>query len=415
MKNKKLKEILMQVKKDISINEKKQKEIKEKIDNFTKLLKKQKIDFFIGGSVAKNTTIKKDKYDVDIFFRFKDEKDIEKKFEKIIKKIKNGLKTEKIHGSRDYYNIYDKDIIFEIVPTLKLSKPEKARNSTDLSYFHVAYVKNKIKKNKKITDEIKLAKTFAFASDCYGAESYISGFSGYAIELLIIYYKTFENFLKAIAKSKDKIIIDIKKYYKNKQDILNNINESKLLSPIILVDPTFKQRNVTSALSNETFEKFKYYCKKFLKSPSADFFSREKMQIKRLNEIKKKKPIKIILTTGKQEGAIAGAKLLKFYNFLAEKILKYYEIKDKEFIYDNKQSATCYFVLKKKNKILIKGPPTNKIINAIAFKDKHKRTFVKNNVIYAEEKNKTNIKDIIKSSDKIMKEMGIKSARVLSS
>ena len=68
----------------------------------------------------------------------------------------------------------------------------------------------------------------------------------------------------------------MEKDYKNKNDILENINESKLLSPIILIDPTFKQRNVTSALSEETLEKFKDYCKKFIKSPNADFFSQEK-------------------------------------------------------------------------------------------------------------------------------------------
>jgi len=403
----KIKKILEEIKKEISLDEKKQIEIDKKISDFTKLLKKQKVDFFIGGSVAKNTVVKKDKYDVDIFFRFKDEKDIEKKFEKIIRKIKKKLRTEKIHGSRDYYNLYSKDVIFEIVPTLKLSRPEKAKNSTDLSYFHVAYVKNKIKKNKKLADEIKLTKTFTFASNCYGAESYISGFSGYAIELLIINYKTFENFIKTMAKSKEKIIIDMEKDYKNKQDILNNLNESKILSPIILVDPTFKQRNVTSALSEETLETFKDYCKKFIKSHSIDFFSQEKIQNKRMNEINKKKPIKIILTTTKQEGAIAGAKLLKVYKFLEGKISKYYNITDREFVYNNKKSAICYFVLKKKEKILVRGPPITKLINVIAFKDEHKKTYIKNKIIYAEEKNNKSIKDLLVDNKEIMKEMSI--------
>ena len=50
------------------------------------------------------------------------------------------------------------------------------------------------------------------------------------------------------------------------------MNSSKLTSPIILVDPTYKQRNALAALSEETFEKFKQASKKFLKNPSIKYF-----------------------------------------------------------------------------------------------------------------------------------------------
>ncbi len=63
-----------------------------------------------------------------------------------------------------------------------------------------------------------LAKTFAHACDCYGAESYINGFSGYALELLICHYKTFSKFLKEIIKiDNNQIIIDDAKFYKTKK------------------------------------------------------------------------------------------------------------------------------------------------------------------------------------------------------
>jgi tRNA nucleotidyltransferase (CCA-adding enzyme) len=407
-----MRKIIENIKKEISLDDKKQKELEEKLSSFVKLLKKNKIDFFIGGSIAKGTLIKKDNYDVDIFLRFKNEEEIKKKLEKTIRKIKGKFRVEKIHGSRDYYNIINKDIIFEIVPVVRLNNPKKAKNTTDLSYFHVSYVKNKIKRNKRLAEEIKLAKTFVFSSNCYGAESYISGFSGYAIELLVIYYKTFENFIRAIPKNKDKLIIDIEKDYKNKQEILDSINESKLISPIILVDPTFKERNVTSALSLETFEKFKDYCRKFLKKPDKIYFSQKEIKERRLKELNKKKPIKITITTNKQEGAIAGSKLLKFYKYLEGKIFKYYKINDKEFLYDEKKKADCYFVLKKRDSILIRGPPISKVINVIAFKDEHKKTFIKNKIIYAEEKKNISVKEILENSKKIMKEMGISGYKV---
>ncbi|MEM3405892.1 MAG: hypothetical protein QW117_02900 [Candidatus Pacearchaeota archaeon] len=413
MKN--LKPILKEIKKEILLEKEKQKEINEKLSLFIKILKKHKIDFFVGGSIAKDTIIKKEKYDIDIFLRFKNEREIKNKFNKIIKNIKKKtkFKCQKIHGSRDYYNFYYDDIIFEIVPTIKLSSPKNAKNTTDLSYFHVSYVKNKIKKNKKLAEEIKLAKKFVFASGYYGAESHIKGFSGYAIELLIIYYKTFKNFIKNIASSDKKIIIDIEKFYSNKKEILNEINESKIQSPIILIDPTFKERNVTSALSKETFKKFQKYCKNFLDNPSKDFFSYEKMIKKRINNLEKKKAIKILIKTSFQEGSIAGSKLLKFYQFLNNCLKKYYKIKDKDFFYDNKKSAVCYFVLKKKDKLLIKGPPINKTMNVIAFKKKHKKTFIRKGVIYAEEKIDMDLKKIINSKKKFMKEIGIKSIKIL--
>ena len=101
-------------------------------------------------------------------------------------------------------------------------------------------MKKKVKN--KMLKEIMLAKAFCHASKCYGAESYIQGFSGYSLELLIYYYKGFMKFAREIAKDngKNKIIIDIERFYKNKNEIMININSSKLQSPIILVDPTFK-------------------------------------------------------------------------------------------------------------------------------------------------------------------------------
>lgn len=54
-------------------------------------------------------------------------------------------------------------------------------------------------------DEIKIAKAFCHATGCYGAESYIKGFSGYALELLIYHYKSFQSFVKAMTKVNEKV------------------------------------------------------------------------------------------------------------------------------------------------------------------------------------------------------------------
>ena len=60
-------------------------------------------------------------------------------------------KITTIHGSRDYFQIKINDrIFFEVVPVKKVSNPKKAENITDLSYFHVKYIRQ------KVTDKICL-------------------------------------------------------------------------------------------------------------------------------------------------------------------------------------------------------------------------------------------------------------------
>jgi len=384
-------------------------ETSEIIDKLKKTIKTKKIKacVFIGGSLAKNTIIKKDKYDIDIFVRFdKKHEDISELLDKILKTAKLG--AERIHGSRDYFKLKRKDL-FEIIPTLKIKKPEEAKNVTDLSYFHVSYVLGCVKKNKKIGDEIILAKAFCYAQKCYGAESYIKGFSGYALELLICYYKSFMNFINQVAGSKEQIVLDPGKHYKNKQEILLNLNEAKLQSPIVFVDPTFKERNALAALSKETFEKFKQGCIKFIRRPSRKFFELGKINEKKFNLILEAK-------TNKQEGDVAGSKLLKFFNFVSRDIEKYFVVSRKEFEYDNKKSARYYFSIKKRKEIICQGPEIHKVENLLAFKHAHKNVFIKKNKAYAKEKVNINIKQLVKDIDKrVMKDMGMIGLKIIKS
>ena len=132
---------------------------KEFQQQLTTNLKNQKIkaQVFLGGSLAKNTLVKKDPYDIDIFVRFDQsykDKDISKLLEKAIPKAK------RVHGSRDYFQQTINKIIVEIIPVIKITKPFQATNVTDLSYFHVNYMLTQIKNNKNLTKEIQLAKTF---------------------------------------------------------------------------------------------------------------------------------------------------------------------------------------------------------------------------------------------------------------
>lgn len=417
-----LKEVLEKIKppkEDLNFIDSSMKEflrdLKKRIKN-----KKIKADIFIGGSFAKETVILKDYYDADVFVRF-DKKYPDKELSNLMRKILQGINgVLTIHGSRNYFRIKKgSNFIIEIIPVKKISNPKEAENITDLSYSHVNYIKKRIK-NKKILDEIRIAKAFCYATNTYGAESYIGGFSGYALELLVYYYGGFLKFIKAISKlDSKKEIIDIEKYYKRKSDILLNVNASKLASPIILIDPTYPQRNALAALSNETFDRFKQECKKFLKNPSIKSFEIEKKDIEKIKEqtMKKKQEFVLIhLNTNKQEGDVAGSKLLKFFKYFGNEISKYFKIIHNGFEYDGGKSAITYFVAESKKEILFTGPFIEDKESSEAFKKEHKKTFEKNKRLYAKEKIDFDLKEFVsKWKNKYpgrLKEMSITGLRI---
>jgi len=401
-------EILKKQLEIITPSEKELKELNFLINNTVILLKqaiksrKIKAEPFIAGSFVKGTIIKKDKYDADIFVRF-DKKYDEKSISSILSRIvpKNAVR---LHGSRDYFVLKSKDLNKEIIPIMKIKTPEEELNSKNLSYFHVKYVLDKIKKGRKLAEEIRLAKAFIHYSGCYGAESYIHGFSGYAVELLLIHYKTFMNFARAMANVdlSKKLVIDIEKDYK-KDEVFREMNESKLQSPIILVDPTYKKRNALAALSLETLEKLKKASKDFLIKPSEKFFqaeSRERKFGKYKNTVK--------ITTKRQAGDIAGTKLKKFYNFFIKEAEKYLDISSGFEYNESRNEGIIYINAVPRKMIEFRGPPITMKEALKAFKRQHKKVVVKKEQAYAYEKNNITLKDFIEElKNKDIEEMDI--------
>jgi len=414
-----LKEQVLLVKVDDETADKLKSSTKNFIESLDRALKKNKIDadVFVGGSFAKNTLVKKDKYDVDIFVRFDwrydDISDIlEKPLEKLCKEKK--LKLERLHGSRDYFRAYiNKQSYFELIPVTKIKKVHEERNVTDLSYFHVSYVRKKIK---GIEDELRLAKTFCHAQKVYGAETYVKGFSGYALECLIIYYKSFAKMLRELSKVRlgERLIIDIEKKYKRKNDVFIELNDNKLYSPIILIDPTYKERNALASLSNETFDKFQKSAKSFLKKPSKSFFIEKEIEPELLKKKAKKSKfefLELTIQTDRQPGDIAGTKLKKFAKFMEHELEKYFFVKKSEFDYDDKHQAKAYFILKSKEEVIKIGPPLRMKKHVRAFKKEHRKTYEKNKFVHATIKVNFDAKSYLniwkKSNKKIVRDMGI--------
>lgn len=288
-------------------------ELKEKI---TYNLKKNNISakVIVGGSIAKGTWLPGIS-DIDLFLKFKKTK---KNISDLTEIILKEFHPERIKGSRDYFNFEYNGFEIEVIPVLEIKTASEAKNITDFSPLHVDWIKKRIK-NKKITQDIKLAKLFLKAQKSYGAESYINGFSGHVVDILVYYYGSFKNFIKNVSKWKPKVFIDPEQHYKNKKEALNKMNSSKLDSPLILVDPIQPERNAAAALRKEKFNKLVKVSKEYLKNPKDSFFEEKKIKIKDLKNTKNKL---IVLKSkpSKKRRDIAGAELLKRFHFVKKKL-----------------------------------------------------------------------------------------------
>lgn len=354
----------------------------------------------LGGSGAKGTWLS-GSHDIDIFVQFKYKKEKSNQLSDILEKVlkKNFKDITRVHGSRDYFKTKINNFNIEIVPVLEISEPKKATNITDVSPFHSLWVN---KYPKKIKDEIRLAKQFCKANGLYGAESYISGFSGYILEILVIYYGSFENLLKKSISWKLKTIIDPNKHYKNKEALFY-INKSKLNSPLIIVDPVDKKRNAAAALSLEKFKQFKKLAKEYLNSKDISFFKKQDFSYDYLKNISNKKKLNLLYIkfkplNGKED--VVGSKFVKAINFIIKELSNFIP-KESNWNWNKENNKVTFYLLLKKSKLpKFKeriGPPINLKKAVIDFKKKHKVTFIKNERIYAKIKIKyQNLEDTIK-------------------
>ncbi len=409
-------DVIKQVLEKVKPSKEDEKDIAEKISNFISRIKVKDAKIILGGSGAKETWLKTAK-DADIFIQFNYDnfKDKSEQLSDILEKQlkKSFKKLDRLHGSRDYFQVKEKGFTFEMIPIMEIKKSESALNITDVSPLHADFVIKQIKKNKGLADEIRLMKQFCKANNIYGAESYINGFSGYMCELLVIYYGNFIKLMKAASRWKEKEIIDIKKFYKGK-NVMFEMNKSKIYSPIILIDPVQADRNAAAALSLEKYDIFRKKAKEFIKKPSVKIFEEEDLNIDKL-----KKDF-IIIEFGSLKGKedVVGAKILKAFNHIKTRLAKEgFEIKKQGWIWDKDQKGYMYLNIPKdvdKIKIL-RGPSSSIKEHAEHFKKKHKTTFIKKGTLYAKDKRKiTKSRDYIKLiiKDEYVKER-LKSIKLL--
>lgn len=333
-----------------------------------------------GGSVAKNTFLRTS-YDVDIFVRF-DPSYPDSKLSDLLGECVKKFDAQRVHGSRDYFQFTYRGFDFEIVPVINISDPNKARNVTDASPLHVEYF---LQHGAGLEDEVRLAKQFLKSHELYGAESYIRGFSGHVVDLLIIHYESFYKLMQHAASWSDPVIIDIEQHHTHP---LLAIDRSKH-SPIILVDPMQPLRNAAAALSEKQFLRFINLAQEFLRAPDKSFFLRPDFSLQNLKKELSETPHILLEVSHPSDDKkdVAGARVRKFYERLGQEFVRAgFEVVRHDWHFAFTQSSYawyCFAQLPLSKQQVQEGPPVEKDEHFERFSEQHEEVYVEGERSYA--------------------------------
>jgi tRNA nucleotidyltransferase (CCA-adding enzyme) len=235
------------------------------------------------GSMAKDTWLSKEG-DIDIFMRMPrtvPRKSLAEICLKVAREATKGAKQIERFADHPYLEAIVQKTRVNIVPCYD-AKPMEWLSATDRTPYHTNYVNEHF--NERLRGEVRLLKKFMKGIDVYGAEIKVGGFSGYLCELLIMHFRSFLNVIKTFSQGKQRIVVDIGKFYENRSNELNLL----FTEPLVTVDPVDKGRNVASAVRPEKLQVFLAAARAFLKNPSLDFFYPVETKALSLRELKRK-------------------------------------------------------------------------------------------------------------------------------
>jgi tRNA nucleotidyltransferase (CCA-adding enzyme) len=235
------------------------------------------IEVTFGGSFAKGTWLKGDT-DIDIFVRIDESVDNEE-FERLGKQIgTESLKRYRPYlrySDHPYVEAFVKGIRINVVPCYNVNVGNW-KSAADRSPFHTEYVKHNL--NNEMIRHVRLLKRMLKSISVYGAEIARNGFSGYAIEVLILKYGSLPSLLQVIS--------DIKK--EGNVFSINSVDEDVIktfASPLVIIDPIDPRRNLGTAISTESVGKFVLVARRFLQKPSLNYFIKRERYARPYEEI----------------------------------------------------------------------------------------------------------------------------------
>ena len=345
--------------------------VKDLLESFAKK-HEFSVEVVPGGSTAKGTFLKGN-FDIDIFVRFKTVGDLSSMLELVVTDISEELTltVERVHGSRDYFQFSYKGFFFEIVPVKYVDSLDEIENVTDMSPLHVFWVKEHL--TESLSADIRLAKQFCKACGVYGAESFINGVSGHVLDILIIECGGFDNFVQQVSQWSDVTVVDPENKH---EDVFSELNESKLVSPLIVIDPIDPGRNAAAALSKQKYEQLIDCCKQFLAAPDSSFFEIKPFDMQGLQAQQKEGELLFVVSTVPLDGKkdVVATKVLKVFEFIVRHLQLYdFTVRFSDWHYGPETCELFFFV---KNEVLDaqferEGPPLQNESDANRFKEIH--------------------------------------------
>lgn len=219
------------------------------------------------GSSARGTHLCGDR-DLDLFIMFDkklSEEELEKEGLSTAKKLFKGSKWEKAYSQHPYIRGEIKGFEIELVPSYIVESGAEKKSAVDRTPFHNKFLLERMTEKQK--SDARLLKQFLKGIGVYGADLKNCALPGYAAELLVLYYNTFEKTIQAISEMKHGKIIDFFKHEEKAKQLFKGFDY-----PLIIIDPVDENRNVASALSKDQFERMVLASNLFLKNPKKEFF-----------------------------------------------------------------------------------------------------------------------------------------------
>jgi len=211
------------------------------------------------GSAARNTWLAGD-HDVDIFLTVPEDGDLGAALE-LAREL--APQHEERYAEHAYVHATIDGFDVDLVPCFRIPDATCLRSAVDRTPFHTQYISARIG---GLEDQVLLLKQFMKGIGVYGSELRRGGFSGYLVEILVLYYRSFLGVLNAASAWRLGETIDLESH-----------SSVAHQDPLVVVDPVDPRRNVAAALTLDRMAQFVTASRCFLANPHLRFFFPEEV------------------------------------------------------------------------------------------------------------------------------------------
>lgn len=216
---------------------------------------------YLVGSIAKGTHLREP--DADMFLLF-DPKVPREELERVGVAIgREAISGREHYAEHPYIKGEFMGLRTDIVPAYRIIDSSQKMTAVDRTPFHTEYVRANLRP--ELRDDVRLLKTFMKGIGTYGADARTMGFSGYLCELLVIRSGGFRKLLEEAANWRSGMHLELGPNTGRKFD-----------APMTFIDPVDSNRNVASALSQDSHAVFIAAARAYLASPALGFFFPER-------------------------------------------------------------------------------------------------------------------------------------------